>query len=305
MGQFRPPSRSAARLLCIVFFVFLVLHLDGRAFYQPPVTAHRHPKIAKLCPVGTTYGWADSVLIFDNPPKPQVFFPVSISAESYWCEIVHILRQLRHLGKGFAWWNDLGNKSSSHLYNFGRWTLYSTIAYYHVSLNQQQFGWSSPIVSKIEATCRRHPLGVNRCTDPILSFAKLQKHPRPIFAGHDVDTSLGGVGRSMSLYGLPPDHTKSQESDDDEPPFGPFDGCVPMWRVVIGAVGCVTGILLFIGSGSYRRFILGMTIFVISSLIWLTGHMKCNQNSNGYSKESRQHNSQNYTAITPLGIRCL
>jgi hypothetical protein len=37
-----------------------------------------------------------------------------------------------------------------------------------------------------------------------------------------------------SLYRLPADGTNSGKRREDQPPIGPFEGCVPLWRVDVG-----------------------------------------------------------------------
>jgi len=35
----------------------------------------------------------------------------------------------------------------------------------------------------------------------------------------------------------------SKEGDSNQPPLGPLDGCVPLWRLVIGVIGVVGGVI--------------------------------------------------------------
>jgi len=58
-------------------------------------------------------------------------------------------------------------------------------------------------------------------------------------------------------------------------PFGPFEGCVPLWRVAIGAISILGGVLFAITGKSHRRFICGMGIFAAGVIIWSTGHEPC------------------------------
>jgi hypothetical protein len=61
------------------------------------------------------------------------------------------------------------------------------------------------------------------------------------------------------------------------PPFGPFEGCVPMWRLVVGVIGVLLGFVIALCDRRGRRWslLLGGFIFIAGSLIWLTGHVDC------------------------------
>jgi hypothetical protein len=64
----------------------------------------------------------------------------------------------------------------------------------------------------------------------------------------------------------------------DQPPFGPFDGCVPIKRLIVGVGGCFLGIIIaVVGIVRDRAWmmVVGYCAFVFGSLVWLTGHTNC------------------------------
>jgi hypothetical protein len=84
-----------------------------------------------------------------------------------------------------------------------------------------------------------------------------------------------------SVEGSPGDDY-SPKTETNQPPFGPFEGCVPMWRVIVGFT-CVICSAFMIGSEDRLLSVIGVVLFVVGSLIWLTGHTpgNCSQASNG------------------------
>ncbi len=81
---------------------------------------------------------------------------------------------------------------------------------------------------------------------------------------------------------LPDQYRQRQEGTQDQPPFGPFDGCVPIKRVCFGASGMILGSLVWIIAILKSRnrlaewgILLGAILFGAGSLIWLTGHERC------------------------------
>jgi hypothetical protein len=83
---------------------------------------------------------------------------------------------------------------------------------------------------------------------------------------------VGGLGGDYSVFRglsslarlpcLPKDESKRQESNPNRPPFGPFDGCVPIKRFFFGAGGGLLGIAVMAGGVYVKRF-------VVSFIGWL------------------------------------
>lgn len=115
------------------------------------------------------------------------------------------------------------------------------------------------------------------------------------------------IGSFSSLAGFPrlPRHYPAGQASYYQqppirlsPPMGPFDGCVPGWRVAIGfGLICLAGALFIL---AVRRMNGWLALFcgfllVVGSLVWLTGHTACKDYSNNNYRQSFQHNS----AIVP------
>ena len=83
-----------------------------------------------------------------------------------------------------------------------------------------------------------------------------------------------------SVEGSPSDDY-SPKTETDQPPFGPFEGCVPMWRVIVGFTSMLCSAFM-IGNTNRLCSVLGVVLFIVGSLIWLTGHTpgNCQQASN-------------------------
>ena len=58
----------------------------------------------------------------------------------------------------------------------------------------------------------------------------------------------------------------------DKQPIGPFEGCVPLWRVAVGLFGIVFGLILLLVGKSERRANCGGIIFFLAVIIWASGH---------------------------------
>jgi len=134
-------------------------------------------------------------------------------------------------------------------------------------------------------------------------FAQLDPQARPLFAFYHLDLGGGSISRSLSgndrfpqRFRLPADYYQSSETQDDQPPFGPFDGCVPLKRFVIGITGCLLGIaIMIVGIRPNRSGWLlfgGWLIFVAASLIWLTGHTPCQDDEKSEYRQTFQHDTE-------------
>ncbi|MDP9053196.1 MAG: DDE-type integrase/transposase/recombinase [Acidobacteriota bacterium] len=67
----------------------------------------------------------------------------------------------------------------------------------------------------------------------------------------------------------------SEDNRQESPPFGPFDGCAPPWRVFYGVALMIGGWLaLLVRDGKWDR-IAGACMVLGGSFIWLTGHVPC------------------------------
>jgi len=119
---------------------------------------------------------------------------------------------------------------------------------------------------------------------------------RPLFQNRDVYRSLRSpcafertAGGLMCLKRLPANYQSRASGNDDQPPIrvsppmGPFDGCVPGWRVCVGLGLIVAAFILFcIGMRRLNGWIAlcGAPLFLLGTFIWLTGHTNCHDCGN-------------------------
>ena len=95
-----------------------------------------------------------------------------------------------------------------------------------------------------------------------------------IYRTHTISPALDSQLRFVGLQGY---ENESQKSNNYQPPIGPFEGCVPLWRVAIGFFGMCFGAFVMFKSGRRFTFLTGALLVLVSSLIWLTGHQDCKQ----------------------------
>jgi hypothetical protein len=101
-------------------------------------------------------------------------------------------------------------------------------------------------------------------------------------------------GSAASLPALPAEEAKSQKSNHNEPPFGPFDGCVPIWRVAVGVLGMFGGALVIFLSNDHRwLFGLGVLLMAVGTVVWLTGHTNGKECGNSEYRQPFQHDAAN------------
>jgi hypothetical protein len=119
-----------------------------------------------------------------------------------------------------------------------------------------------------------------------------------------VGADLSSLCSFTGLPSLPADYTPSDRSDNDQPPvgvsrtLGPFEGCVPPLRNVVGLSLVVSGLGLALFS--IRR---GKGWLLLFSWLWiwtgifigLTGHHPCVESPDRYHSESFEHDGENCT----------
>lgn len=57
--------------------------------------------------------------------------------------------------------------------------------------------------------------------------------------------------------------------------MGPFEGCVPLWRFVVGCSGLVSGFAVVMFGRFKYSVLLGGALVALGTFIWLTGHYVC------------------------------
>jgi len=107
------------------------------------------------------------------------------------------------------------------------------------------------------------------------------------------------LGRFSRLSSLIDNREKRKYSSDEQPPFGPFEGCAPMWRVVVGFLLCASGAyFLFSNHDRNRFFWWGAGLFLLGSLIWLGGNETCDEaNASEETKYSVHIEAPEYTLL--------
>ena len=111
-----------------------------------------------------------------------------------------------------------------------------------------------------------------------------------------ISSSLGGDHRFSQYFRLPADYHQRSESKDYQPPVGPFEGCVPLWRVGVGfGLICVAfGLFIWAVRCDNGWLMIGCwLIFVAGSLIWLTGYYPCTAQPQSEYRRTFQHDGEN------------
>lgn len=96
---------------------------------------------------------------------------------------------------------------------------------------------------------------------------------------HERPLSTHDLGRASHLFSLISNSHSGKSPHKQEPPFGPFDGCAPGPRVIIGCGLIVLGWLWIIGGVNRRIQCCGVGLFLGGTFVWLTGHVPCQERS--------------------------
>ena len=144
---------------------------------------------------------------------------------------------------------------------------------------------------------------------PSLGWLCFYQDPRPFSVDKSLSIQPRSIGGNLSplrrppcLPRLPANYAPRQASYDDQPPIGvshplgPFEGCVRLWRNVVGLTFVLSGVGLALFS---IRRMKGWLLLFSWLLIWtgiiiaLTGHYPCpNQPSSEY-RQMFQHYGEN------------
>jgi hypothetical protein len=117
------------------------------------------------------------------------------------------------------------------------------------------------------------------------NWSGVKSEPSALFTFNRIDLDLRGESSFFSTLGsfsgfprLPTNYAARQSSYDNEPPFGPFEGCVPLWRVGVGfGLICLAAVLFVVAVRRNHGWLalFCVLLFAVGSLIWLTGHYWC------------------------------
>jgi len=171
---------------------------------------------------------------------------------------------------------------SNHIRQRVYWEHYGLPQFRFIYVFLRSFISNAPRLADISSSCAvnayRKINGVvsTLLHDQVQRF-QINSQSSPFFAYEYLNVILRDLDGSSSFVGLPADKTERRKTNENEPPFGPFDGCVPLWRVIVGFFGMCFGAFVIYKSNSGRRFLLGLLLIYIASLIWLTGHYDCEE----------------------------
>jgi hypothetical protein len=123
-----------------------------------------------------------------------------------------------------------------------------------------------------------------------------------LLAYQHIDARPGGLGRLSRFPGLPANYASGDSADKKNPPIrpvpptGPFDGCVPGWRVAWGFGLIFLATIHFIWSIRHSYGWMAFCsygLFLVGSLIWLTGHTCCEGSEQYNDPQILQHDGEN------------
>jgi len=128
---------------------------------------------------------------------------------------------------------------------------------------------------------------VNPCTTihlPIGKFKPLavRNLHQSRLRGHQLSLVSHDIGGFSHFFSLVNNGSSGKRGDNNNPPIGPFEGCVPPWRIIVGLVGCVGGAFILMFTDRQCFFFLGAGVFVVGSGVWLTGHRRCQDTDETY-----------------------
>ena len=111
---------------------------------------------------------------------------------------------------------------------------------------------------------------------------------------------LCGVGH---FFGLISNSATREERYEDQPPvglfYGPLDGCVPIWRVIVGFSGLCAGYIAIFKIG-HPGWGLGLLLLLGGggTFVWLTGHRPCEENQINGGRNNPSHRPKIVTQKT-------
>jgi hypothetical protein len=135
----------------------------------------------------------------------------------------------------------------------------------------------------------------------IAEYNVIHEVPGALCAHQSLNIKQCGSRRLSSLPGLPANYRSRYDSNDENPPvrfrppLGPFDGCVPGWRVAtgLGLILSAGGLFVWAVRRNHGWLALGCgAIFFAGSFIWLTGHTDCREAQNRESQRL-EHDREN------------
>ncbi len=101
------------------------------------------------------------------------------------------------------------------------------------------------------------------------------------------DTVAHRLSGTLHFSGLVSNCEASEGGDDDQPPVGPLEGCVPFWRAGVGCFCMCAGLGFILFSrdawGRWLPLSGGGILFFFGTGVWLTGHYRCDSTKSQHS----------------------
>ena len=96
------------------------------------------------------------------------------------------------------------------------------------------------------------------------------------------------------FFSLLPNSQSSEGSNDDQPPIGPFEGCVEPWRAIFGCLCLCFGYVIVVKGDNRLSLVCGAGFVLTGTFIWLTGHTRCD-GANQQSGQQPFHSGKSVT----------
>jgi IS1 family transposase len=109
---------------------------------------------------------------------------------------------------------------------------------------------------------------------------------------HLPDLISHSFGSASHLFSLVEDSQSCNACDNNQPPFGPFEGCVPLWRAIVGTLGMVSGFVVIFRGRARWTFWFGALFFWGGSFVWLTGHANCKHTEQDSDRDGMCHSRE-------------
>jgi IS1 family transposase len=114
------------------------------------------------------------------------------------------------------------------------------------------------------------------------------------------DGTQGSLGGTTSLPRLPTNESCRQGGNNNQPPVGALEGCVPAWRAIIGCILTCCGFLIIIKGDGTRSIICGCCCILGGTFIWLGKKVDCEAVQQGNETQFHGPNTVTQKYLTTL-----
>jgi IS1 family transposase len=120
----------------------------------------------------------------------------------------------------------------------------------------------------------------------------LNINPLPHASFLQPDGLHSSLGSMASFSRLPANESSSQGRDNNQPPVGPLEECVPVWRACLGCFCLLCGFLVIAKGDGFPSVICGLALVLGGTFIWLGKKVACENTYSG-SNDIRFHGANN------------